>query len=72
NDFTAVGVVLAGLGFGVVLQRLLPAYHGLISLLDLNVTMAKAEALSHDRSMSDALEAQARQSSNPAVYNSHP
>lgn len=57
---TAAWIVACG-SIGVVLQRLWPAYVGLVSLLDLNVTMAKGDALVADRARLDALAADAKE-----------
>lgn len=68
GDVAALGLSLAGAGLGVVIQRLRPAYEGLVSLLDLNVAMARAQALQQDRSIADALHEDARAAKPPAAY----
>lgn len=68
GDILSVFVGLFGAGTGVVLQRLWPAYEGLKSLLVLNVTMARAQALANDRSIADALQADAARATAPAAY----
>lgn len=57
---TAAWIIACG-SIAVVLQRLWPAYTGLISLLELNVTMAKGDALIADRARIDALAEDARE-----------
>lgn len=64
----SISLGVAGFGFGAVLQRLYPSYLGLRSLLTMNVNMAKAQALSNDRSLADSLEQQARSARPPSVY----
>lgn len=59
---------LGGFGFGAVLQRLVPSYIGLRSLLSLNIRMAKAQALANDRSLRDALERDAQAATSPDAY----
>ena len=68
DDILSLFVGLFGAGTGVVLQRLWPAYEGLKSLLMLNVTMARAQALANDRSIADALQADASRATPPTVY----
>lgn len=63
-----LSLAVAGFGLGAVLQRLYPSYVGLRSLLSMNIKMAKAQALSNDRSLADALEQQARAAVPPSVY----
>ncbi len=55
KKLTIAALICAGSGLGVVFQRLRPAYAGLVSLLHLNVNMAKTEAMVHDRTLRDAL-----------------
>lgn len=57
---TTAFIVLAGASVGVVISRLKPAYEGLASLLDLNVKMARNEAIVHDRTLQEAIEQQGR------------
>jgi hypothetical protein len=58
----------AGAGLGLVLRRLYAAYQGLQSLLGLNVAMAKAEAISRDRAIHDALALDIGAVQNPPEY----
>jgi len=53
----AVGVSFGALA--VIIVRLLPAYRGLRSILDLSVQMAELQALANDRSFKDALDEKA-------------
>ena len=69
-DVTAIAVFIEGAGIGVVIQRLRAAFRGIISLLDLNVRMAKVDALENDRSRLDALDAQAREVGSVSPYDS--
>ncbi|MDQ2736785.1 MAG: hypothetical protein M3Y55_17760 [Pseudomonadota bacterium] len=59
TDVSAVAVFVEGAGIGVVVQRLRAAFQGIISLLDLNIRLAKVGALKNDKSRLDALDAQA-------------
>jgi hypothetical protein len=63
-----VSVLIAGAGFGAVVQRMLPAYHGLVSLLDLNVQMAKNEAAANDRILRESIEREAGDLNPPKEY----
>lgn len=60
--------VIAGAGLGLVIQRLWPAFQGLRSLLDLNVEMARTEAIVHDRTYRDALMEEAARANPPESY----
>lgn len=68
QDMISVAVGLFGAGTGLVMQRLWPAYEGLRSLLQLNVQMARAQALANDRSLADALQRDAANAVPPAAY----
>lgn len=68
DRLTTAFLLIFGAGTGVVLQRLVPAYQGLHSLLILNVSMARAAALANDRSIADALQADAAASKPPPEY----
>ena len=59
-DITSASIFIEGAGIGVVVQRLRAAFRGIVSLLDLNVRMAKVDALENDKSRLDALDTQAR------------
>lgn len=59
NRLAAAAVFIEGAGIGVVIQRLQSAFQGIVSLLDLNVRMAKIDALENDKSRLDALDAAA-------------
>lgn len=67
-NVTGFFVGLSGFGIGAVFQRLLPAYRGLKSLLDLNVQLARVEALANDRSLLDALERDVSGHGTPEAY----
>lgn len=71
KTLTTIWIVFAGAGLGVVFQRLLPAYSGLRSLLQLNVRMAELEAISHDRTLRDELTDQAAKSALLDTYKSN-
>lgn len=68
QDIVSIAVGLFGAGTGLVMQRLWPAYEGLKSLLQLNVQMARAQALANDRSLADALQRDAENAVPPAAY----
>lgn len=68
GGITSFFVAMSGFGIGVVFQRLLPAYRGLKSLLDLNVQLARVEALANDRTLLDALERDASGHGTPEAY----
>ena len=55
SDAARIFLVVAGMGTGVVFQRLRPAYLGLRSLLSLSIQLAKAEALNGDRERRELL-----------------
>lgn len=63
-----VCLVVAGAGLGLVLRRLAAAYEGLQSLLGLNVTMARSEAIARDRAAHDALSLDVGTVANPPEY----
>jgi len=65
---TAAAVFLEGAGIGVVVQRLQAAFRGIASLLDLNVRMAKVDALSNDKTRLDALDADVREVGSLSPY----
>lgn len=66
-----VALAVGGAGVGVVLQRLRPAFVGLLSLLDLNVATAKGEALVNDRSRRDLLTREAEGSQQVQPYDAY-
>lgn len=68
DAFLTFFTVVFGAASGVVLQRLWPAYQGLQSLLTLNVTMARAQALANDRSIADALQKDVERAKAPEAY----
>ena len=61
SDVTTIAVFIEGAGIGVVVQRLRASFRGIVSLLDLNVRMAKVDALENDKSRLDALDSKARE-----------
>lgn len=63
-----VALATSGFGFGAVVQRVYPAYKGLRSLLALNISMAKAQALANGRSRADALEQKSLNVTTPEAY----
>lgn len=63
---------VAGAGLGLVLRRLYAAYEGLQSLLGLNVTMARTEAIARDRAVHDALSLDVGTIHNPPEYAAPP
>lgn len=68
---TAAAVFLEGAGVGVVIQRLQAAFQGIVSLLDLNVRMAKVDALENDKSRLDALDVAAKDVASLSPYDSN-
>ena len=67
----AAAIFLEGAGVGVVIQRLQAAFRGVVSLLDLNVRMAKVDALENDKSRLDALDAAAKDIASLSPYASN-
>lgn len=70
DKVVTAAVFLEGAGIGVVIQRLRAAFRGIVSLLDLNVRMAKVDALENDKSRLDALDAAARDIASLSPYTS--
>lgn len=68
STITSVFVAIAGFGIGVVFQRLLPAYQGLRSLLDLNLNLAHLEALANDRTLMQVMEKELAGKGTPEPY----
>ena len=67
-----ISLGVAGAGLGLVLRRLYAAYEGLQSLLGLNVTMARTEAIARDRAIHDALSLDVGAVHNPPEYAAPP
>ena len=67
-DVTTIAVFVEGAGISVVIQSLRAAFRGIVSLLDLNVRMAKVDALENDKSRLDALDVQAREVASASPY----
>lgn len=69
---SAVATFIEGAGIGVVVQRLGSAFRGIVSLLDLNIRMAKVDALENDKSRMDVLDSAAKDAATLSPYVSEP